>query len=75
MFIKLDKYFEEIFKVCLYAENARARIESLRRARATRTRAIFTRTRNIFLASRARNARARDRPSASMSLLENQNIF
>ena len=57
MFIKLDRYSEEMFKVRLCAENARARIESLRLARATRTRAIFARTRNIFLASRARNAR------------------
>ena len=66
MFIKLDRYFEEMFKVRLCAENARVRIESLRLARATRTRAIFTRTRNIFLASRARDARTRDRPSAKM---------
>ena len=63
MFIKLNRYFEEMFKVRLCAENARARIEILRLARATRTRAIFARTRNIFLASRARDARARDRPS------------
>ena len=33
MFIKLDRYFEEMFKVRLCAENARARIESLRLAR------------------------------------------
>ena len=60
MFIKLDRYSEEMFKVRLCAENARVRIESLRLARATCTRAIFAWTRNIFLASRAR---ARDRPS------------
>ena len=63
MFIKLDRIYEEIFIVRLCADNARARIESLRLTRAKRTRAIFARTRNIFLASRARNARARDRPS------------
>ena len=71
MFIKLDRYFEEMFKVRLCAENARARIESLRLARATRTRAIFARTRNIFLASRARDARARDRPSGFYWVLRN----
>ena len=48
MFIKLDRYFEEMFKVRLCAENARARIESLRLARATQTRTIFSRTRNIM---------------------------
>ena len=67
MFIKLDRYSEEMFKVGLCAENARARIESFRLARATRTR-------KIFLASLARDARARDRPSAKKFFLKRTGV-
>ena len=43
------------------ARDVRVReLKHMRHARVTRTRAILARSRNIFLASRARNARARN---------------
>ena len=57
----------ENIQLFLCARDVRVReLKHLRHARATRTRAILARTRNIFLALRARNARARDRPSEIM---------